>query len=63
MSEIKIKKGEKFRIHTCCHMLGSDSYEDEVAQYDMTQKDLDELAWQAALDTIQPEGWWEKIDE
>lgn len=58
-NKIVVKKGETYTLKCCCNY-GSTDEEEFVASYDLTEKNLDEEAWQFALDTIVPEGTWEK---
>jgi hypothetical protein len=63
--EIVVKKGQTVLLKGkagCA--IGADYEEEYVAAMDLTQKDMDDLAWETALEQIQPEGWWEiKKDE
>ena len=58
--KIIAKQGETIRFHTCCHMLGSDRYEDYVLESDYTGKQLEEQSEEYMWETLAPEWRWER---
>jgi hypothetical protein len=57
---VVVKKGQTVLWKGCAGCaVGTDYEDEEVMEHDMTQKEMDEMAWEIALEQIQPEGWWE----
>ena len=52
------KKGTVVLLRASCSYAGCDSEEEYVLPYDMTRKELNELAQEQAEETFQVEGWF-----
>lgn len=57
------KKGTVVTLHSNTHYVGTSSSEEYELESDYTEEELDELAWESALETVGPEGWWELVEE
>ena len=63
MSDKIIKAGTKVMLYSTCQYVGCDESEEYILNGDMTEDELNELAYEQAMENIQPEGWFEIIEE
>lgn len=59
----KIKAGTKIIIHTSCNYAGCDERHPMTLDEDMTEDEINSLANDIALDTVQPEGYFTVVGE
>lgn len=57
------KAGTKVLIKTTCFYVGYDGEQEFILPEDMTEDELNEYAYETALNLIEPEGWFEVVDE
>lgn len=62
MSKI-YKKGTTVVLKSTCNYAGCESEEDFTLERDMTEEELNKIAWDFATDQIQLEGYFELADE
>lgn len=53
----------KIKFHASCNFTGCDNEDEWDVPDDTTDKQLDDEAWAYALESIAPEGWWEKVED
>jgi hypothetical protein len=53
----------KIKFHCECNFVGCDGEDELEVNDDTTDEQLDNMAWDYAMDYIQPSGWWEKVEE
>ena len=56
------KKGAKVKL-SCCSSYSTEECEVIELERDYSENEMNEIAWQHALEVIQPEGWFEVEDE
>lgn len=57
------KAGTKITFHSTCNYAGCDERETITLDEDRTESDLQSEASDRALETVQPEGWFEEAGE
>ncbi len=57
------KKGTKVVIHTSCNYVGCDSRQTITLEDDYSADELNNMAWEMALEEVAPEGWFEMPEE
>ena len=58
-----IKAGTKVLLKYACNFVGCDGEEEYELTEDMTENELNDLAYEQAVENVGPEGWFELSDE
>jgi len=58
-----IKKGTVVKMHYNCNFAGCNGYDEITLDEDMTEDELNDMATEMAIETVQPEGWFEISEE
>ena len=57
------KAGTVVRLYYTCNFASCDGYDEFTLDRDMTETELNKIAYEGALKHVQPEGWFEVSDE
>lgn len=57
------KKGTVVTLKSSCNFAGCESEEEYTLDSDLTEKELNEIAWEFAMESIAPESWFEVESE
>ena len=52
----------KVILKSCTGYVGTDHQEEIEVDENITEKELDEIAWENAIQVHGLEGWWEKVE-